>query len=448
MPAPATTTRPAVDPVDHYMSWGRYPRAQHRRVQKIYWQDELPDLLRAADAGAVLPYGLGRSYGDVCLNDGRELIDCSACNRILGFDAQNGMIRVEGGVSLDDLLRVIVPQGWFLPVTPGTKLVTVGGAIANDVHGKNHHAAGTLGCHISQLLLYRSDAGAVVCSPSQNAELFQATIGGLGLTGVIGWADLRLKPVRSNLVEVGTILFRGLEEFLQLCHDNDRSFEYTVAWVDCFSGKQFRGVFFRGNHSERPSRARRQAVAPSVPFDMPDWMLSKGSVKIFNWLYYSSRKLKTGNSCVHYDPFFYPLDSVQNWNRIYGWRGLLQYQFVIPQSSSEALERIMELIASGGHGSFLAVLKMFGSVASPGLLSFPRPGLTLALDFPMRGQPILRLLDALDDIVHAAGGAIYAAKDARMSPKMFDASYPRWRELVPFVDGKLSSSFWRRVTGA
>ena len=453
MSVPATEiearfTRPGDALVDNYLSWGRYPRATHHRVQKVYWQDELPMLLQEADPGSLLPYGLGRSYGDVCLNDGHELIDFSNCNRVLGFDPQSGVIRVEGGASFADLLTVIVPRGWFLPVTPGTKFVTLGGAIANDVHGKNHHGAGTLGCHVSQMMLYRSDLGAVVCSPSRNFDLFRATIGWLGLTGVIGWADLRLKPVRSNLVEVGTILFRGMEEFLKLCHDSDRDFEYTVAWVDCFSGQQFRGVFFRGNHSERQSRAQRQGFAPGVPFDMPDWMLSKCSVRIFNWLYYCSQKLKTRRTCVHYDPFFYPLDSVPRWNLIYGRRGLVQYQFVIPQSSAEALERIMALIATCGHGSFLAVLKLFGSVASPGLLSFPRPGLTFALDFPMRGEPTLRLLDALDEIVFAAGGAIYAAKDARMSPRMFEASYPRWRELLPFIDVKCSSSFWRRVTGA
>jgi FAD/FMN-containing dehydrogenase len=453
MPAPATTIEARLSraddaAVDNYLSWGRYPRAVHRRVQKVYWQDELPSLLREADAGSLLPYGLGRSYGDVCLNDGRDLIDCSGCDRILAFDPQSGVIRVEGGASLAALLAVIVPRGWFLPVTPGTKFVTVGGAIANDVHGKNHHAAGSLGCHVSRMMLYRSDLGGVVCSPSENVDLFRATIGGFGVTGVIGWAELRLKPIRGNLVEVETTLFRGLQDFLTLCRESDRRFEYTVAWVDCFSGKYFQGVFFCGNHSERESRVQRRGFSPAVPFGMPDWMLGEYSVRTFNWLYHSSQKLKPRHACLHYDPFFYPLDSVPHWNLIYGRRGLVQYQCVIPEGNAEALERMMVLLAARGHGSFLAVLKMFGSVASPGLLSFPRPGLTFALDFPMRGEPTLRLLDALDEIVLAAGGAIYAAKDARMSPRMFEASYPRWRELLPFVDVKCSSSFWRRVTGA
>jgi FAD/FMN-containing dehydrogenase len=402
--------------------------------------------LHQAEPGSLLPYGLGRSYGDVCVNDGRELIDTSSCNRILDFDPHAGVIRVEAGASLADLLTVIVPRGWFLPVTPGTKFVTVGGAIANDVHGKNHHVAGTLGCHVSQIMLYRSDLSRV-CSPSQNADLFRATIGGLGLTGVIGWADLRLKPVRGNLVEVETVLFRGLDEFLKLCSDSDRKFEYTVAWVDCFSGKRFRGAFYRGNHSDRDSRPQQDRNPVTIPFEMPDWMLSGPTVRMFNWSYYSLQKLKPRRACLPYDPFFYPLDSVQRWNMIYGRRGLVQYQCVIPEANGKALEQMMALIARSGSGSFLAVLKMFGSVASPGLLSFPRPGLTFALDFPMRGHSTLRLLDALDEIVFDAGGAIYPAKDARMSSRMFEASFPQWRELLPFIDRKCSSSFWRRVTG-
>lgn len=399
-------------------------------------------------AGSVLPYGLGRSYGDVCLNDGGELIDFSGCNRVLGFNAERGEIRVEGGMSLADLLTVIVPHGWFLPVTPGTKFVTVGGAIANDVHGKNHHGAGTMGCHVSQLMLYRSEIGGTICSPSQNLDMFRATIGGLGLTGVIGWVDLRLKPIHGNLVEVETILFHGLEEFLNLCHDSDQQWEYTVAWLDCFSGKRFRGVFFRGNHSERQSKPYKRPPIPAVPFEMPDWMLSGPTVRVFNSLYYTSNRVKAKSHSLHYDPFFYPLDSVPSWNLVYGRRGLVQYQCVIPEMNAGAMEEMMALIARSGYGSFLAVLKLFGSIVSPGILSFPRPGLTFALDFPMRGEKTLHLLDALDEIVFAAGGAIYAAKDARMSRTMFETSYPRWRELVPYIDPKCSSSFWRRITGA
>ncbi len=438
----------AVTAVDDYFSWGRYPRAVHHKVKKVYWLDEIARALREAQPASLLPYGLGRSYGDVCLNDGRDLIDVTGCNRILGFDVQTGLIRVEAGVSLAELLEVIVPRGWFLPVTPGTKFVTVGGAIANDVHGKNHHRAGTLGCHVKRLLLYRSDCGPVVCSPTENGDMFSATVGGLGLTGVIGWAELRLKKVSSALIDAETILFRGMEQFLQLCRDSDKEYEHTVAWVDCFSGKNFRGVFFRGNHSERQGRVHGKKSSPAMPFDMPEWLLSGSTIRLFNSLYYTAQKLKPRRATIHYDPFFYPLDSMPAWNRIYGRRGMLQYQCVIPEEHSDALEHMMALITSAGHGSFLAVLKRFGTVASPGLISFPRPGLTYALDFPMRGEGTLRLLDRLDEIVSAAGGGIYAAKDARMSTEMFQASYPRWQEMRRYLDDKFSSSFWRRVTGA
>ncbi len=438
----------ATAPIDDYFSWGRYPRAVHRKVKKVYWQDEIPRALRDAEPASVLPYGLGRSYGDVCLNDGRDLIDVAGCNRILGFDAQSGVIRIEAGMSLSELLEVIVPLGWFLPVTPGTKFVTIGGAIANDVHGKNHHRAGTLGCHVNRLLLYRSDCGPVVCSPTENADMFGATIGGLGLTGVIGWAELRLKKISGPFINAETILFRGLQEFLQLCRESDAEYDYTVAWVDCFSGKNFRGVFFRGNHSERQGKALKKNSSPAMPVDLPEWFLSGSAIRLFNSAYYTTQKLKPRRSVIPYDPFFYPLDSISAWNRIYGRRGLLQYQCVIPEQHADALEHMMALITSAGHGSFLAVLKRFGAVASPGILSFPRPGLTYALDFPMRGERTLRLLDRLDEIVSAAGGAIYAAKDARMSTEIFQASYPRWQEMRPYLDEKISSSFWRRVTGA
>jgi FAD/FMN-containing dehydrogenase len=452
MPAQVTAVErhpektPASDVLD-YLSWGRYPRAVHRHVHKPSWSDEIGKILQQAPQHSLLPYGLGRSYGDVCLNNGRELIDISACDRILHFDAERGVIRVESGASLADLLTVIVPRGWFLPVTPGTKFVTIGGAIANDVHGKNHHAAGTIGRHVDRLMLYRSD-GAFECSASENPELFRATIGGLGLTGVIAWAELRLKPIRTNLIDVETVLFHGLDEFLALCRESDTAFEYTVAWVDCFSGNNLRGAFFRGNHSERESRAKQSSFSPSVPFQLPDWVLGEYGVKVFNSLYYVSRKLKPRRSDVHYDPFFYPLDSLRHWNLIYGKRGMTQYQCVIPEANAAALAEMLTLIADSGNGSFLAVLKMFGSAVSPGMLSFPRPGLTFALDFAMRGDETLRLLESLDAIVLDAGGAIYAAKDARMSRTMFEASYPRWHEFLQFTDEKCSSSFWRRVTGA
>jgi FAD/FMN-containing dehydrogenase len=427
--------------VTEYQSWGRYPAATHRHVVKVFWADQLPNLLQRAESASLLPYGQGRSYGDSCLNQGRDLLDCSPMNRILDFDWETGRIRVEAGISLGDLLKIIVPQGWFLPVTPGTKFVTVGGAIANDVHGKNHHRAGTFGCHVEQIMLYRSDTENLVCSPSSHAELFAATIGGLGLTGIIAWADLRLKRIGGNAIAAEAIPFQDLDQFLALSAASDQNFEYTVAWVDCLSGTRLRGIFFRGNHAETIVRASGEQH--SVPFVLPEFFLNRTAVKLFNDVYY--RAQRTGVSLVHYDKFFYPLDSLSNWNRIYGKRGLVQYQCVIPHQQADLLKRMLELISSSGHGGFLAVLKAFGNTKSPGLLSFPRPGLTLALDMPMRGASILKLFDRMDELVLAAGGALYPAKDARMSRVMFQQSFPDWRNFVQFIDPKLSSSFWRRV---
>jgi FAD/FMN-containing dehydrogenase len=429
---------------DRYQSWGRYPRTTHRRVSKVYWRDEILELLQRAEPGSLLPYGMGRSYGDSCLNDNRDLLDCSAINRILDFDWETGRIRVESGMVLGDLLEVIVPHGWFLPVTPGTKFVTIGGAIANDVHGKNHHRAGTFGSYVDQLMLYRSDSEPIACSPSNNSDLFQATIGGLGLTGVIGWADLRLKRITGNTIDAERLPFSGLDEFLTLSCSSDEHFEYTVAWIDCLSGSRMRGIFFRGNHGE--SYRRRRVREWNVPFTCPEFLLSHGTVSIFNRAYRRLNAQKAGRSVVPYDKFFYPLDSVLNWNRLYGRRGLVQYQCVVARSQAESIKQLVARVSASGEGCFLAVLKAFGETLSPGMLSFPRPGLTLTLDVPMRGRRTLALLDSLDELVLANGGALYPAKDARMSASIFQAGFPNWKRFGSFIDAKLSSSFWRRVT--
>jgi FAD/FMN-containing dehydrogenase len=322
--------------------------------------------------------------------------------------------------------------------------VTLGGAIANDVHGKNHHRAGTFGCHLEGLMLYRSDMGPIFCSPTENADLFRATIGGLGLTGVIGWADLRLKRIAGNGIESQALPFRSLDEFVALSNDSDQSFEYTVAWIDCLSGPRPRGIFFRGNHAKVDVRQRSRSVA--VPFALPEFCLNKTAVGLFNRVYHRLKSRNSHPSLAHYDPFFYPLDSLRKWNLLYGKGGLIQYQCVVPAANIDALNAAITLISASNHGCFLGVLKAFGDIRSPGLLSFPRPGVTLALDLPVRGDSTHKLLQTLDELVLANGGALYPAKDARMSSKMFQASFPNWREIVPFTDAKFSSSFWRRVT--
>ena len=396
----------------------------------------------------MLPFGNGRSYGDSCLNDGGLLLDARGLDRLISFDVERGVLRCEAGVMLSDILELAVPRGWFLPVSPGTKFVTVGGAIANDVHGKNHHCAGTFGCHVRQFELLRSDGSRRLCSKSENPEWFSATIGGLGLTGVILWAELELHRVHGPTMAIETMRFADLKEFFRLTDESDANFAYTVAWVDCASrGKALgRGIFTRGNHAgsdANPTRAPGDGLG--VPVELPGTLVSNTVVRTFNAWYYHRPRPRFRH--VHYDTFFYPLDRIQNWNRIYGPRGFLQYQCVVGlENGREAVHELLSRIATAGGGSFLAVLKVFGRIRSPGLLSFPRPGITLALDFPNRGSPTMHLLDRLDEIVRDSRGAVYPAKDARMSAASFQHYFPNWRSFCEYRDPGFSSSFWRRVT--
>lgn len=399
----------------------------------------------------MLPFGLGRSYGDSCLNDGGDLLVTSSLNHLLAFDVERGVVRCEAGVSLDELLRVIVPRGWFLPVTPGTKFITVGGAIANDIHGKNHHRAGTFGCHVTQFELLRSTGERLICSPTENAAWFAATIGGLGLTGLVTWAEFQLQRIENSMIEVEELQFANLNEFFAISAESDADFAYTVSWVDCLAeGPSLgRGIFMRGNHARGEGLSRRLHRPPriSVGLEFPDFALNHYSIQAFNTLYYAKAVIAPGRKIVHYDPFFYPLDALNHWNRIYGRRGFFQYQFVVPFSSDQAVIReIFERIVASGEGSFLAVLKTFGETKSPGMLSFPTPGVTLALDFANQGWDTLSLFSELDQVVLAAGGRIYPAKDARMPARIFQESYPRWQEFRQYIDPAFSSSFWRRVS--
>jgi FAD/FMN-containing dehydrogenase len=369
-------------------------------------------------------------------------------NHVISFDAGSGRIRCAAGVSLATILQIAVPRGWFLPVTPGTKFVTVAGAIANDVHGKNHHCAGTIGCHVTQFELMRSDGNRFVCSPEQNAEWYAATIGGLGLTGIIVWAEIQLKRILSSKIGLDTVAFQSLNEFLEITRESEQAgFDYTVAWLDCLSGRNTRGIFYSGKHADTGDLAAPKASGggPKVPFAFPEFALNRATIKAFNLLYYNLKAGTKKTQIVDYDPFFYPLDAVREWNLIYGKRGLTQYQCVVPEAESEAFQEILRVISDSGEGSFLGVIKKFGGIASPGLMSFPRPGLTLALDFPFRGDRTLRLFERLDHIVMSAHGALYPAKDACMSRSMFEASYPNLERFRAFVDPHLSSGFWRRV---
>ena len=431
-------------------SWGRYPKIESSEVKTVYWRTELPDL--AAFHESVLPYAYGRSYGDSCLNEGGVSIDVSHLQRFISFDESKGLLCCEAGVSLAEILEVMVPRGWFLPVSPGTKFVSVGGAIANDIHGKNHHRAGTFGCHVTRFELLRSNGEHLICSPDENSELFQATIGGLGLTGIILWAEFQMKPIVNPYIDMDHIRFASLDEFFAISAESDQDYEYTMSWVDILVGGDnlCRGIFMRGNHNssrDLASKPLKKRLPLALPFNFPSFVLNTLTVKAFNELYYHVQLNNRVHKTIPYDPFFYPLDSIHDWNRMYGKRGFLQYQFVVPFAvAHDAMREILARIRHSGEGSFLTVLKKFGDVQSPGMLSFPRPGLTLALDFAYSGKKTLQLLEDLDKIVRQSGGAVYPAKDARMSAESFQAFFPRWREFSQYVDPHFSSSFWRRVS--
>lgn len=428
-------------------SWGRYFDYEHDTCMPRWRDERLPSV-----SVPLLPYGLGRSYGDSCLNKNGCLIDSRQLDHLIHFNPDTGLLRCEAGVSLAQILDLIVPRGWFLPVTPGTKYVTLAGAIANDVHGKNHVSMGTMGCHVTQLELLRSDGSRYICSTTHHPELFAATIGGLGLTGFIAWAELQLIPVANAWIAEESFQCRSLAEMLSRFRESDSGYQYTVAWIDCLAkGKQAgRGIFTRGNHStDKNLPAERQIRKPrSIPFVFPPNCLNRLTVGLFNQMYYRKLFGSHKTSLMDYDPFFYPLDALHHWNRLYGPRGFIQYQCVLVKDAEAAMKELLERIAVSGQPSPLNVLKEFGDRSSPGMLSFPRKGLTLALDFPNRGDKTLQLCRTLDEVVLQSGGALYPAKDSRMPQAMFEASFPQLTSFRKHIDPAFSSSFWRRVQPA
>lgn len=423
-------------------SWNRLPRLQPAEL-KALWTRE--DRLPTAAEGGLLAHGNGRSYGDVCLNENGTLLLTRGLDRFIAFDPHSGRLECEAGVLLGEILDLVVPRGWFLPVTPGTRMVTVGGALANDVHGKNHHVAGSFGEHVTGIRLRRSNGDCLDLSPKNNPALFAATVGGLGLTGLITTVSLRLLPISSPWMQVESQRFANLDEFFAINARAETQWPYTVAWVDCLGQNRGRGIYFSARHSAPPDRppGYRQRDR-RMPIDPPFSLVNRLSLRAFNSLYYH-RPLKT-DTLTHYQPYFYPLDGLQDWNRIYGRRGFYQYQCVLPRRGGQrGVQMLLDRIADSGQGSFLAVLKTFGDRPAPGMLSFARPGVTLALDFPNIGESTLALFASLDTIVAEAGGALYPAKDARMSTTMFKRGFPRWQEFADYIDPAFSSSFWRRV---
>lgn len=430
-------------------SWG-IPASRPAAVRRLAWRsDPLP-----AAQPPLLAYGRGRSYGDVCLNDGGVLLDTRGLDRFIAFDRASGRLRCEAGATLARILSLALPAGWFLPVTPGTRWVSLGGAIANDVHGKNHHRAGSFGRHVLALELARSDGSRLRCSAAENPELFRATIGGLGLTGLITWAEIQLRRVPGPMIRVQAGSFDGLDHALALFDAADREDEYTVAWMDAACpGRMGRGVLFRGNHAEPGPGAQAPVADPDRPprLTVPPWvppaLINPWSSRLFARLY-ARRHAGRLSRLESYASFFYPLDGIGRWNRLYGPRGLIQYQFVVPRAAAPAMLReVFEELRRRGLASALAVLKVFGDRPAAGLLSFARPGVTLAMDFPNCGRNLYECLERLDARVAEAGGAVYPAKDARMSGESFRRFFPELEAFRSWVDPGFSSGFWRRVAG-
>jgi len=394
-----------------------------------------------------IAYGLGRSYGDVCLNPGGVLWCTAGLDRLISFDDTTGRLVCEAGVVLRDIQKLMIPRGWSLPVVPGTQFVTVGGAIANDVHGKNHHVVGSFGEHVRRLLLVRSDGEAIECGPDLRPELFAATVAGLGLTGVIVEVELQLRRSNGPWLEAETVSFSGLADLFSLSDESEAGWEHTVSWIDCTSGSDPRGLFMRARpavgRTGKPWRERSRRV----PFTPPLSMVNRLSLRPFNALYYALGRRRAGVQVVHYEPFLYPLDSVLEWNRLYGPMGFFQYQSVVPRAAGlDATRDMLDAIARSGEGSFLAVLKTFGERPPAGLLSFPREGVTLALDF-RHSRVLPQLFTRLDDIVRAAGGRLYPAKDARMPRALYEATYPNLPAFAVHRDPGMSSGMSRRLTG-
>lgn len=426
-------------------SWGNLSYLPPSRQRRLF---DRTAALPACDV-PLLAVGNGRSYGDVGINSGGELLLARGLDRFIAFDDATGILRAEAGVLLDDIIRVLLPRGWFLPVTPGTRFITLGGALANDVHGKNHHVAGTFGRHVPRFELLRSDGSRRVCSATENAELFGATIGGLGLTGLLTWVELQMQRVPGPAIDVENTRFHGLDEFFALNAAAEKSHEHVVAWIDCLA-RTPRGILMAGNHADAVSAAPAYSAAsppallPLMPFTPPFSLINRLSLAAFNAAYF--HRPLAARETVHCLHFFYPLDNLLHWNRIYGRRGFYQYQCAVPKAvQQEATAELLAAIRQSGQGSFLAVLKTFGDIASPGMLSYPLAGANLALDFPNGGTPTLQLFERLDAIVSAAGGRLYPAKDARMPGAPFRRSYTRLEEFSQFVDPKFSSNFWRRV---
>ena len=424
-------------------SWGRLSAELHN----VHYLSTSQDLDKSD--GLAIAYGMGRSYGDECLNPAGKLWNTTSLDNFISFDQASGVLRCQAGVQLYTINQLTIPRGWMLAVTPGTQFVTVGGAVANDVHGKNHHMYGSFGHHVLGLTLQRSSGEIIICSPISNKEWFEATLAGFGMTGIILEVTLQLKNVDGPWLDTETIPFSNLTEFYQISDASEKEWEYTVSWIDCTSKAGIKGLFMRGNNANAISKPLPKSKKLNVPFIMPFSLVNQLSLKPFNTLYYYLNCLKAKKQVAHYESFFYPLDNIRNWNLIYGKKGFFQYQAVIPHHNRlDAIDAMLKQIAKVNMGSFLAVLKTFGDVKPTGLMSFPIYGATLALDFSNGGERTLKLFSNLDAILREAKGRIYLAKDARMPKELFEAGYPRLQEFLAYRDPGISSALSRRLIGS
>ena len=402
------------------ISWGMYPK-MNNRVFKFDTLETLQHIIDTHDD--LIPYGNGRSYGDSALSS--NIIDVKSNDYFISFEDKQGLLHVEAGVLLSEILESFVPRGWFLKVTPGTKLITVGGAIASDIHGKNHHVEGCFSECVKEFDMMLADGKVVTCSKEKTPELFKATCGGMGLTGVILNAKIYLKRINSQYIQQTTIKTKNLKEtFENFEKYSDQP--YSVAWIDCLAkgSKMGRCLMMVGDFGDDGELEYKIPKQKTIPFHFPSFVLNKWSVRIFNWLYYGKVKEKVSKQKVDIDTFFYPLDAIGHWNRIYGKNGFTQYQFILPKETSyRGLEEILTTIAKSGKGSFLAVLKLYGK-ANDNYLSFPMEGYSLALDFKIE-KGLFELLDRLDEIVVKNKGRIYLTKDVRVSKETFEKGYPQ-----------------------
>lgn len=415
--------------ISQISGWGNYPEI----AAEIHTpaRQSLQQGIALPSGHGFIPRGAARSYGDSAL--AHRVLSSRCLNRFISFDNDSGLLTCDAGVTLGEILTTFVPKGWFLPVTPGTKFITVGGAVASDVHGKNHHLDGCFSEFVTEIIVQIGDQ-VYQCSRQQYADLFHATCGGMGLTGLITQVSFSLKPIKSAYIRQKNIKTSCLAESLRVFDEYVDS-QYSVAWIDCLATGEAlgRSIISVGEHADQGALEPHQAPKLSIPCHFPDFVLNPLSVQAFNFLYYGKEKAGPEEQLLHYNPYFYPLDGIANWNRMYGRGGFTQYQFALPKTAGlEGLSAILDRIAKSKQGSFLAVLKAFGK-HNNNPLSFPVEGYTLALDFKINAR-IWSLLNQLDEVVIHYGGRLYLTKDARMTERFFKATYPRWQEFNAIRD--------------